>query len=74
MSNYYMQGVRAAQSYHSAHGYGFERNVRGEDVIKMYLPPVEEYMTQMASPMPKPRRDWIRGFEEEQAAIFDGQG
>lgn len=74
MSKFYMQGVRAAQSYYASHSHGFDRHVRAEDVIKMYMPPVEEYLTQVSSPMPKPRKDWIKGFEEEQAAILDGAG
>ena len=67
----YMQGVRAAQGYHNSHGHGYVKHIRGDDAIKMYLPPVEEYLTQVASPMPKPRKDWIKGFDEEQAAILD---
>lgn len=66
----YLDGARAAQHYHKAHGYGYAKNVRGEDVIKLYLPPVVEYLTQVSSPMPKPRKDWIKGFNEEQANII----
>ena len=65
-----MDGVRAAQNYYSAHGYGFAKYVKAEDVIKMYLPPVVEHLTQISSPLPKPRKDWIRGFREEQVNIL----
>jgi len=66
----YLNGVRAAQSYHKAHGYGYCKNIRAEDAIKMYWPPIEEQMVQYSSPLPKPRQDWIKGFKEEQAAIL----
>lgn len=66
----YKDGVRAAISYHAAHGYGYVKNIRGEDAIKMHLPVVTEYLTQVSSPLPKPREDWIKGFNEEQANIL----
>jgi len=65
-----MKGVRAAQDYYHAHGYGLAKNVRPEDVIKLYLPPVNEMMLQISTPMPQPRVDWMRGFKEEQANIL----
>ena len=72
MSNeHYLEGVRAAQSYYRSQGYGgFTRYVRAEDAIKLFWPPVEEYLTQVSSPLPKPRKDWIKGFKEEQSAIL----
>jgi len=72
MSNeHYLEGVRAAQSYYRSQGYAaFTRDVRAEDAIKLFLPPVEEMLTQISMPMPKPRRDWIKGFKEEQACII----
>lgn len=66
----YLEGVRAAQSYYKSHGYGYCRNIRAEDAIKIYLPAVTEAMIQVSTPLPKPRRDWIKGFKEEQAAIL----
>ena len=66
----YLAGVRAAQAYYIAHGYGLIKNVRAEDAIKLFLPPVQEYLTQVTSPLPKPRKDWIKGFKEEQTNIL----
>jgi len=72
MSNeHYLEGVRAAQSYYRSQGFGgFTRNVRAEDAIKLFLPPVAEMMTQISMPLPKPRKDWIKGFTEEQSNIL----
>lgn len=72
MSNeHYLQGVRDCQSYYrSPHFVGYTRDIRAEDAIKLFLPPVQEYMTQVQSPLPKLRKDWIKGFKEEQAAIL----
>ena len=72
MSNeHYLQGVRDAQCYYRSQGFGgFTRNVRAEDAIKLFLPPVKEMMTQISTPLPKPRKDWIRGFKEEQSSIL----
>jgi hypothetical protein len=67
----YLEGVRAAHSYYNGQGYaGYTRNVRADDAIKLFLPPVTEMMTMVSSPLPKPRRDWIKGFKEEQANIL----
>ena len=67
----YLAGVRAAQNYYHSQGFSsYTRNVRAEDAIKLYLPPVKEMLTQISSPLPKPRKDWIKGFKEEQANIL----
>ena len=67
----YLEGVRAAQCYYRSQGFsGFTRNVRAEDAIKLFLPPVVEMMTQISTPLPKPRKDWIKGFKEEQTNIM----
>ena len=72
MSNeHYLEGVRSAQIYHRSQAYAsLTREVRAEDAIKLFLPPVNEMLTQISTPLPKPRKDWIRGFKEEQAAIL----
>ena len=73
MSNeHYLEGVRAAQSYYRSHVFaGFTRAIRAEDAIKLFLPPVNEMLVQISSPLPKPRRDWIKGFKEEQINILE---
>ena len=72
MSNeHYLEGVRAAQCYYKGQAFGgFTRNVLAEDAIKLFLPPIAEALVQYVAPMPKPRKDWIKGFKEEQAAIL----
>lgn len=72
MSNdHYLEGVRAAKTYYNSQGFaGYTRDIRAEDAIKLFLPPVIEMMTQISMPLPKPRKDWIKGFREEQAAIL----
>ena len=68
----YLEGVRAARSYYYSQGFaGFTRTVRAEDAIRLFLPPVNEMLTQISSPLPKPRRDWIKGFKEEQINILE---
>ena len=67
----YLDGVRCCQSYYNGQAFsGYTRNIKAEDAIRLYKPPVVEYLTQVSSPLPKPRKDWIRGFEEEQANIL----
>ena len=72
MSNeHYLEGVRCARAfYYSGHYGGLDQNIRAEDAIKLFLPPVNEAMNLFQTPMPKPRKDWIKGFKEEQAAIL----
>ena len=72
MSNeHYLEGVRAAQIYYNSQGFaGYTRNIRPEDAIKLFLPPVNEMLTQISTPLPKPRKDWIKGFKEEQFNIL----
>jgi NifB/MoaA-like Fe-S oxidoreductase len=72
MSNeHYLEGVRSARAfYYSGHYGGLDQNIRAEDAIKLFLPPVEEALIQYTAPMPKPRKDWIKGFKEEQASIL----
>lgn len=67
----YIAGAHAAQSYYRSHGYGYIKDVRAEDAIKLFLPNVTEYMTQVSSPLPKPRQNWIKGFKEEQRNILN---
>lgn len=63
----YDDGVAACKNYYKGQGFsGYTVNVRAEDAIKLYLPPVVEYMTQVSSPLPKARKDWIKGFKNEQ--------
>lgn len=67
----YLDGVRAAQAFYKSKYYsGFDQNIRAEDAIKLFLPPVVEYLTQVTSPLPKPRKDWISGFKWEQTIIL----
>jgi hypothetical protein len=67
----YMEGARCVRAYYYSQGYGsLTRNVKAEDAIKLFLPPVVEMMTPISSPLPQSRQDWIRGFKEEQINIL----
>lgn len=67
----YLHGVRCCQSYYNGQAFsGYTKNIKAEDAIKLFLPPVVEYFTQVSSPLPKHRKDWIRGFKEEQVNIL----
>ena len=68
---HYLEGARAAQLYYNSQGYAsLTRFIRAEEAIKLFLPPVTEALVQYVTPMPKPRKDWMKGFKEEQAAIL----
>jgi len=70
-NEHYLEGVRSAQVfYHSKYYSGLDRNLRAEDAIKLFLPPVVEFLVQTESPLPKPRKDWLKGYKEEQASIL----
>jgi len=70
-NEHYLNGARAANCYFNGQGYaGYTRDIRAEDAIKLFLPPVVEMMTQISMPLPKPRKDWIRGFNEEKINIL----
>jgi len=71
-NEHYLEGVRACQAYYCSQGFSnLTRQVRAEDAIRLFLPPVAEQMTPISSPLPKPRRDWIKGFKEEQINILE---
>jgi hypothetical protein len=68
----YLDGARAAQYYYHSQAYGsLTRYVKAEDAMRLFWPPVEESMMQVQTPLPKPRRDWIKGFKEEQVNILN---
>ncbi len=70
-NEHYLIGVRSAYAYYySSHYAGFDRNIRAEDAIKLFLPPLAEILMQISIPLPKPRKDWIKGFKKKQAVIL----
>lgn len=67
----YIDGAHAAEAYYSSQGFAsYTRFVRAEDAIKLFLPPVNEAMIQTSTPMPKPRRDWMKGFTDRQKELL----
>ena len=63
-------GAKAAYAYYQSQGFGgFTRDVKAEDAIKLFLPPVNEMMVQYVAPLPKDRKDWLEGFKEAQIKI-----
>jgi len=65
MSNY-NNGINAAKAYYSSQGFAsLTRYPRPQDVIKLFLPPVKEHRTQMRTPMPKDRVEWMEGFKAQ---------
>ena len=67
----YLAGVRAAQAYYNSQVFaGYTKDIKAEDAIKLFLSPVKEMLTQISMPLPKPRKDWIKGFKEEQVSIL----
>jgi len=44
---------------------------KAEQMIKVFLPPVEEYMSLMATPLPKPRQEWLNEYKTAQRAYFN---
>ncbi len=69
--DYYKDGQNAARHYYkSRYPAGYIKNVKAEDAIKIFLPPVNEQLVQIAMPLPKPRQKWIAGFKKEQITIL----
>lgn len=64
------EGAKAAYSYYYDQAYGpLTRNIKAEDAIKLFLPPVNEMMVQYVAPLPKDRKEWLEGFKEAQIKI-----
>jgi len=67
----YKQGQKDARTYYGGQAFSsFTRNVRAEDAIKLFFPPVKEMMTQISMPLPIDRKEWLKGFKEQQATIL----
>jgi len=61
------QGAYDANAFYTWRAYAsLPRDIRAEEAIKLFLPPVTETMVQYVAPMPKDRKDWIKGFKQEQ--------
>lgn len=65
-SKHYYAGQAARKAYIKSFFYGgMPRNLKGEDAAKLFLANVQEMMVQMATPLPKPRTDWIKGWDNQ---------
>jgi hypothetical protein len=63
------QGRMDFNTYKNSPAYmGFQdaHKIRAEDAMKLFWPPVNESMTQIQSPYPKPRVEWMKGWRLEQ--------
>ena len=70
-TDYFKDGQQAAIYYYRVYfpaGYILDANP--ELVIRLFLPPVEEQLMQIATPLPKNRQKWIAGFKKEQTTIL----
>lgn len=71
ISDYFKEGQRAATYYYRVYyPAGYIRDANPELVIKLFLPPVEEQLMQISTPLPKNRKKWISGFKKEQITIL----
>lgn len=68
--DYFKQGRKACRTYYTGQATSnLTKHVKAEDAMKLYWPPIEEYLSQISSPLPKPRQKWIAGFKKEQVII-----
>ncbi len=68
----YQEGRKAAKAYYTSQGFfGFTRFVKAEDAIRLFLPPVEEALVQISTPLPKKRQAWVKGFKDQQKELIN---
>jgi len=68
--NYFEQGQKDCRSYYTGQATtSLTVHVRAEDAMRLYWPCETEMMSQMATPLPKPRQKWLAGFKKEQIVI-----
>lgn len=66
----YQAGARAAMAVYNSPNYAWiTKPMNPRDAMRLFLPPVNEMRMEMQMPLPQDRQDWMKGFEEEQAAI-----
>lgn len=64
------QGKKDCESfYRSPHFAWITRYVNPRDAMKLFWPSIQEFKTEISSPLPKPRQDWLKGFKEKQVEI-----
>jgi hypothetical protein len=69
--DHFKQGQKACREYYASQAFsGLTRAVKAEQAIKLFLPPVEEQLIQVAMPLPKPRQKWLAGFKKEQNTMI----
>lgn len=69
--NHFEQGQKACREYYASQAFaGLTRGVKAEEAIKLFLPPVDEQLIQVAMPLPKPRQKWLAGFRKEQITVL----
>lgn len=65
--SHYQQGQRAFDALCKSPNYAFvQLPLPAESAIKLFLPPVNELMSMLATPYPKDRQEWMDGFNDRQ--------
>lgn len=65
------QGMHDCEVFYKGKTFGgFVRDVKAEDAMRLFWPPVKEMMTQISMPYPKDRKEWLAGFKKKQAEIL----
>ncbi len=69
--DHFAAGQSACQGYYESQAFGgYTQNIRAEDAIKLFLPAPNEQLMMVATPMPKARAAWIRGFKAARAEML----
>ena len=72
--NYFEQGQKQCREYYASQAFaGLTRNIKAEDAIKLFWPPVDEMLIMVSTPLPKPRQKWIAGFKKQQVELLAEQ-
>lgn len=69
MSEFYNKGVVSRKSFVSSKMYAqFDDSIDAKEVMKLFMPPVDEgdMPMQMTRPLPKSHTEWLRGYKDEE--------
>jgi hypothetical protein len=65
-SPYFDQGKQNCTEYYNSHGFSsLTRNIRAEDAMRLFWPPVEEAMIMIERPLDKNRSEWLKGWKTQ---------
>jgi len=64
----YEAGQQDRKGFVNSQGYaGISRNITAEDATLLFWPPITNDMMQVARPMPKDRKEWVEGWNDEKS-------